>query len=141
MHFQCVSSVRLRALPACTLQALVSQFQQFPHGGRHGRVKGLQVHDAMALALLHSQSDTAAILLKLHQTHCHTAHASLLRVHCAVFDHQIPDDTQGTRTQSHLSGKRVKSRGVDKRGRCSAKSGHLPGGIWISLLKRYRLTL
>lgn len=93
--------------PARTLQALVSQFQQLPHGGRHGRVKSLQVHDALAFALLHPQLDTAAILLKLHQTHGNVAQASLLWLKCVLFDDQFPDDAEAVRTQAHLNINRV----------------------------------
>lgn len=90
-------------LPPCTLQTLVSQLQQFPHGGRHGGVERLQVHHALPVALLHPHSDSPAVSLKLHQTHGCTAHASPLWVCCVFLTEKIPEGTEGTRTQLHLS--------------------------------------
>lgn len=90
-------------LPPCTLQTLVSQLQQLPHGGRHGGVERLQVYHALPVTLLHPHSDTPAVSLELHQTHGCTAHASPLWVCCVSLTEKIPEGTEGTRKQSHLS--------------------------------------
>lgn len=75
-------NITVYVVPLCTLQTLVSQLQQLPHGGGHGGVKRLQIHHTEPLAPLHTHSDTSSIpeALKLDQTHRCTAHTSPLRV-------------------------------------------------------------